>query len=146
MDRGESGCMFQVRPLKGNMSLGYLDQAAPGWQRSQSLLCCISNGGMHRDWSTSNAVKKELCWVLAMGAPVCSRSCIWELQPAPDHLHQLRLHAAILGHQGCRSSTSPSPPASDFCLQGYSIALVEQREDCGGLHRAGLFLSIQKSK
>lgn len=75
MDKRESGCMFQMRPLKGNVSFGYLEQVAPGWLRSQSLLlCCVCNREMHRDRSTPNAVKQELCRVLARRAPVCSRS------------------------------------------------------------------------
>lgn len=102
-----------MRPPKGNTSFGYLEQVVPGWLRSQTLLlCCISNGEMHRDQSTPKAVKQELCWALAMGAPVCSRSCIWELEPAQIPLHQLRPHAAILGHRGARA-----PPPLLLLLQ-----------------------------
>lgn len=84
MDKRESGCMFQMRPLKGNLSFGDLEQLAPGWLRSQSvLLRCTSNREMHRDRSTPNAVKQELCWVLAMEL-LCAAGAAFKNWSLPD--------------------------------------------------------------
>lgn len=138
VDKRESGCMFQVRPLKGKVSFGYLEQVAPGWLRSQPLLFrCVGSREMHTDQGTPNAVKQELCWVLAMEL-LYAAGRSWSLPRSPCTSSGLM--------QRFWGTTGAGVPRPLLLLLQISVCNGTAEEGVWCLHRAGLFLSIQKSK
>lgn len=140
------GACFKWGLLKETHPLAILNRLSlAGWEaRSASLL--------HQQRRDAQRPKHpKSCEARAVLGTGHGSSCVQQelhlgAGACPDPPAPAQASCSNSGAQGCQSSTSPSPPASDFCLQGQPIAMVQQREDYGGLHRAGFVLLKKKEK